>query len=58
MSWNLLQVVRKKKIVKAIPLDSCGKPIFPIVLGDFTVHSLGEVISMLNVFMLSNYLKA
>uniref|UniRef100_A0A0A9WII7 Transforming growth factor beta regulator 1 n=2 Tax=Lygus hesperus TaxID=30085 RepID=A0A0A9WII7_LYGHE len=37
------QVARKKKIVKAIPLDSCGKPIFPISLGDFTVHSLGEV---------------
>lgn len=37
------QVARKKKIVKAIPLDGTGKPIFPIVLGDFTVHSLGEV---------------
>uniref|UniRef100_A0A0V0GE77 Putative transforming growth factor beta regulator 1 n=1 Tax=Triatoma dimidiata TaxID=72491 RepID=A0A0V0GE77_TRIDM len=35
--------IRKKKIVKSIPLDTCGKPIFPIVLGDFTVHSLGEV---------------
>jgi len=35
--------VRKKKIVKSIPLDASGKPIFPIVLGDFTVHSLGEV---------------
>ncbi|KAL1139433.1 hypothetical protein AAG570_006417, partial [Ranatra chinensis] len=36
-------VPRKKKIVKSIPLDNFGKPIFPIVLGDFTVHSLGEV---------------
>ncbi|XP_014245835.1 transforming growth factor beta regulator 1 [Cimex lectularius] len=36
-------VPRKKKIVKSIPLDASGKPIFPIVLGDFTVHSLGEV---------------
>lgn len=34
---------KKKKIVKSIPLDVHGKPIFPILLGDFTVHSLGEV---------------
>lgn len=34
---------KKKKLVNSIPLDANGKPIFPIVLGDFTVHSLGEV---------------
>ncbi|XP_075224020.1 transforming growth factor beta regulator 1 isoform X2 [Lycorma delicatula] len=35
--------VKRKKIVQQIPLDTTGRPIFPIVLGDITVHSLGEV---------------
>lgn len=34
---------KKKKIVKTIALDVNGKPIFPIALGGFTLHSLGEV---------------
>ena len=42
-------ITKKKKIVKSIPLDNCGKPIFPIVLGDFTVHSLGEVSIILSL---------
>ena len=32
-----------KRLVQPIPLDNCGRPIFPIVLGGLTVHSLGEV---------------
>lgn len=35
----------KKKYVHPIPLDSTGRPIFPIDLGRLTVHSLGEVVS-------------
>lgn len=33
-----------KKVVQLIPLDQSGRPIFPILLGNLTVHSLGEVI--------------
>lgn len=35
----------RKRIVQAIPLDSTGRPVFPIELGRLTIHSLGEVIS-------------
>lgn len=34
-----------KKFVQLIPLDSTGRPIFPINLGDLTLHSLGEIVS-------------
>lgn len=34
---------KAKKIVQPIPLDITGRPVFPIVLGGLTVHSLGEV---------------
>ncbi|KAF5302185.1 hypothetical protein FQR65_LT08610 [Abscondita terminalis] len=34
-----------KKFVQLIPLDQAGRPIFPITLGNLTIHSLGEVIS-------------
>lgn len=34
-----------KRIVQQIPLDATGRPIFPIVLGRLTVHSLGEVVA-------------
>ncbi|XP_038638859.1 transforming growth factor beta regulator 1-like [Scyliorhinus canicula] len=34
-----------RKLVQPIPLDSCGRPIFPIVLGGLTVYSLGEIIA-------------
>jgi hypothetical protein len=34
---------KTKKIVHPIPLDITGRPVFPIVLGGLTVHSLGEV---------------
>ncbi|KAG8229500.1 hypothetical protein J437_LFUL004906, partial [Ladona fulva] len=36
---------KMKKIVQSIPLDITGRPVFPIVLGGLTVHSLGEVVS-------------
>lgn len=35
--------VKKKKPVKTISLDPLGKPIFPIKLGDITIHCIGEV---------------
>jgi hypothetical protein len=34
---------KTKKIVHPIPLDITGRPVFPVVLGGLTVHSLGEV---------------
>lgn len=34
----------RKKVVQPIPLDSTGRPVFPIELGNLTIHSLGEVI--------------
>lgn len=35
----------RKKVVQQIPLDSSGRPVFPIELGNLTVHSLGEVVT-------------
>ncbi|KAF4517775.1 hypothetical protein B566_EDAN002980 [Ephemera danica] len=34
--------VKTKKLVQPIPLDITGRPVFPIVLGGLTVHSIGE----------------
>ncbi|XP_076850639.1 transforming growth factor beta regulator 1 [Brachyhypopomus gauderio] len=34
-----------RKLVRPIPLDSTGRPVFPIVLGGLTVYSLGEIIT-------------
>lgn len=34
----------RKKIIQPIPVDSCGKPTFPIELGRLTIHSLGDVV--------------
>ncbi|KAM8927943.1 transforming growth factor beta regulator 1 [Pelodytes ibericus] len=34
-----------RKWVQLIPLDSSGRPVFPIVLESLTVYSLGEIIS-------------
>ncbi|XP_028320603.1 transforming growth factor beta regulator 1 isoform X2 [Gouania willdenowi] len=33
-----------RRLVQPIPLDSSGRPVFPIVLGGLTVYSLGEII--------------
>lgn len=34
-----------RRLVQPIPLDSTGRPVFPIVLGGLTVYSLGEIIT-------------
>ncbi|XP_026865902.2 transforming growth factor beta regulator 1 isoform X1 [Electrophorus electricus] len=34
-----------RKLVRPIPLDSTGRPVFPIVLGGLTLYSLGEIIT-------------
>ncbi|KAF3693002.1 Transforming growth factor beta regulator 1 Nuclear interactor of ARF and Mdm2 [Channa argus] len=34
-----------RKLVQPIPLDSSGRPVFPIVLGGLTTYSLGEIIT-------------
>ncbi|XP_017779250.1 PREDICTED: transforming growth factor beta regulator 1 [Nicrophorus vespilloides] len=36
---------QRKKMVQPIPLDSNGRPIFPIELGSLTIHSLGEIVA-------------
>lgn len=36
-----------KKIVHPMPLDSMGRPVFPILLGELTIHSIGEVNTVL-----------
>lgn len=33
-----------KKTVPPIPLDSLGRPVFPLSIGDLTIHSLGEIV--------------
>ncbi|XP_048747050.2 transforming growth factor beta regulator 1-like isoform X2 [Ostrea edulis] len=33
-----------KRVVPQLQLDSMGRPIFPLVMGDLTLHSLGEVV--------------
>ncbi|GBO00812.1 Transforming growth factor beta regulator 1 [Araneus ventricosus] len=39
------KVPADKRLVTPIPLDVAGRPIFPIVLGSLTIHSLGVIIS-------------
>ncbi|CAH0396098.1 unnamed protein product [Bemisia tabaci] len=41
---RMLMAVKKCKLPQQIALDSAGRPIFPIALGNLTVYSLGEVI--------------
>ncbi|XP_059153615.1 transforming growth factor beta regulator 1-like [Physella acuta] len=33
-----------KKMIPPLMLDSLGRPIFPMVLGDITLHSIGEIV--------------
>uniref|UniRef100_A0A2C9M454 Transforming growth factor beta regulator 1 n=1 Tax=Biomphalaria glabrata TaxID=6526 RepID=A0A2C9M454_BIOGL len=33
-----------KKVIPPLMLDSLGRPIFPMVLGDITLHSIGEIV--------------
>lgn len=37
-------LLQKRKIIQKIPLDSTGQPIFPIAMGNFTMHALGEIV--------------
>ncbi|PWA20239.1 hypothetical protein CCH79_00003609 [Gambusia affinis] len=39
-----------RRLVQPIPLDSSGRPLFPIVLGGLTVYSLGEIITDRTLF--------
>lgn len=39
-----------RRLVQPIPLDSSGRPVFPIVLGGLTVYSLGEIITDRTLF--------
>ncbi|KAF8787216.1 Chitotriosidase-1 like protein [Argiope bruennichi] len=39
------KVPADKRLVTPIPLDVAGRPIFPIVLGSLTIHSLGVIVS-------------
>ncbi|XP_015903563.1 transforming growth factor beta regulator 1 [Parasteatoda tepidariorum] len=34
-----------KRIIMQIPLDAAGRPIFPIILGPLTIHSLGVIVT-------------
>lgn len=38
------KVPADKRLVTPIPLDCAGRPIFPIVLGSLTIHSLGVIV--------------
>jgi hypothetical protein len=32
-----------KKVIPPLQLDSLGRPVFPLNIGDLTIHSIGEV---------------
>ncbi|KAK6182499.1 hypothetical protein SNE40_010177 [Patella caerulea] len=34
-----------KRTIPPIPLDSLGRPVFPMMMGDLTLHSIGEILS-------------
>ncbi|RUS73638.1 hypothetical protein EGW08_018593 [Elysia chlorotica] len=34
----------QKKVIPPLMLDSIGRPVFPMVLGDVTLHSIGEIV--------------
>ncbi|GFT80307.1 transforming growth factor beta regulator 1 [Nephila pilipes] len=39
------KVPADKRLVTSIPLDVAGRPIFPIILGSLTIHSLGVIVT-------------
>ncbi|GFR29349.1 transforming growth factor beta regulator 1 [Trichonephila clavata] len=39
------KVPADKRLVTPIPLDATGRPLFPIILGSLTIHSLGVIVS-------------
>lgn len=43
-----------KHVVPPIPLDSIGRPIFPLNIGDLTLHSVGEIVADRSGFHTSN----
>lgn len=34
-----------KKIIPPLQLDSLGRPVFPLCIGDLTIHSIGEIVN-------------
>ncbi|XP_060068228.1 transforming growth factor beta regulator 1-like isoform X2 [Ylistrum balloti] len=34
-----------KKVIPPLQLDSTGRPVFPLVLGELTIHSIGEIVT-------------
>ena len=34
----------KKQLIPPLMLDSLGRPVFPMNLGDITLHSIGEIV--------------
>lgn len=38
-----------RRVVPPLQLDSMGRPIFPLVIGDLTLHSLGEVSTCISI---------
>jgi len=38
------KVPADKRLARSIPVDTAGRPIFPIVLGSLTIHSLGVIV--------------
>ncbi|CAG2224580.1 Transforming growth factor beta regulator 1 [Mytilus edulis] len=33
-----------KKVIPPLQLDSLGRPVFPLIIGDLTIHSIGEIV--------------
>ncbi|OWF51415.1 Transforming growth factor beta regulator 1 [Mizuhopecten yessoensis] len=34
-----------KKVIPPLQLDSTGRPVFPLILGELTIHSIGEIVT-------------
>ncbi|XP_069139452.1 transforming growth factor beta regulator 1-like [Argopecten irradians] len=34
-----------KKVIPPLQLDSTGRPVFPLALGELTIHSIGEIVT-------------
>lgn len=43
-------------LVHPVPVDSNGRPIFPIEIGDLSVHSLGDIVSERSAFHTTDYI--
>ena len=40
-----------KKVIPPLMLDTLGRPVFPMVLGDVTLHSIGEASYLLFAYV-------